>query len=478
MKAMKPLFFDAGVSLAPELGRAARRYEEGWSAGAAVQEKASRRSEAGPRAGQELALQARFYSGEFGSTWLTQCGQEVRLIDPGEWNRESGPDFRRATLLVNGEERLRGDIELDWHAGGWEQHGHSTNPEFEQVVLHVFFRCGLRESFARTPTHRRVLQVQLPESVESAAGGSEGFSLDASPLEDVDEARALIELAAQYRLARKATRLATMETLHGRRQALWQAVALALGYRQNTIPLLLLAQRVGWKRAVTEEGEALLFGLAGFLEARTFDLAPEESRPYLRGLWEKWWVLRQREERLVLSPGAWKMGGQRPQNHPHRRVGALRAVAGVLDRLLRAVEQGRGEEFTRVLTSLSAEFWQHHWNLLGAPLERTMALIGEVRAEDIFLNVYVPLRAARGAEALELWAGREAGQVPRAVRETALWLCPALAAAELRRASVQQGLLQLAADFRGWQSPRDLARRYAPPVSEGRILPGEKCDHG
>lgn len=412
--------------------------------------------------GNELALQARFHSGEFGSCWETECGAEVRLLDPGEWNRESGPDFRRATILVNGEERLRGDIELDLHAGGWEQHGHSTNPDFENVVLHVFFRRGQRRNFARTPSHRNVLQVRL-DGV--AASGKANFSQEAEPITDPSEAGELIRLAARYRLVRKATRLATMETLHGRRQALWQVIGSALGYRQNQIPLLLLAQRVGLRRAMEADGEALLFGLAGFLEARTFDAAPPESRPYLRGLWESWWARRQSEERLVLPPEAWKMGGQRPQNHPHRRVGALCAVAGSIERLLRRIERNQVEGFLDELTGLRSDFWSRHWNLQGGALPRPMALIGEVRAEDIFLNAYVPLRAARGDDAFVLWENREAGQIPRAVREAGGWLCPALDARELRRASVQQGLLQLAADFRGWQSPRDLARRYLSSTS-------------
>ncbi len=457
------------VGLCASLRQAAERYWNGLRGAESplpkLREEAGTQRAPAKKETDELALQARFYSGELGTSWVSECGHEVRLLDPGEWNRESGPDFLRASLLLNNEERLRGDIELDWHAGGWEQHGHSTNPDFENVILHVFFRRGMREHFARTLSHRQVLQVCLPDlAAPDPSPAGEPFALDSAPLSDPEAARQLITLAAQYRLANKAARLARMEALHGRKAALWQAIAFALGYRKNSIPLLLLAQRVSWRRAQEPDGEALLFGLAGFLEARTFDLAPEATRPYLRSLWEAWWQQRHHQERLVLPSSAWKLGGQRPQNHPHRRAGALSAVAGALDRLLRAIEQDRGEVFSKTLLSLRSDFWQRHWNLQGAPLESPQALIGAVRAEDIFLNVFVPLRAARGAEAFPLWSAREAGQVPRAVRETALWLCPNLPAADLRQAATQQGLLQLAADFRGWQSPRDLARRY-------RLLP-------
>lgn len=409
--------------------------------------------------GNELTLQAQFYSGAFGDRWITLCGKEVQLLDPGEWNREAGPDFRGASVLLESGEKLRGDLEIDLQSSGWEQHSHATNPNFENVVLHLFFQEGGRRSFARTPSHRHVLQVKLgilpPERTAAEFGEA--------PIENGSAALELIALAAKYRLAQKANATGMLIQLHGRRNGLFQALASALGYRNNSIPLTLLAQRSGWKRATAADGESLLFGLSGFLGVTDFDQASKDTRVYLRTLWEQWWKIRENELRLVLPASAWKMVGSRPANHPHRRVGALHAIAGILDILWKTIEAKDPKLFTKHLTRLQHPFWNSHWNLRGEALSSPscLALIGDTRAKDMLINIFAPLLASCGEDSSELLASINPGQIPGKVRELAAWLCPALPDAVLKSAATQQGLLQLGADFRGWESPRSLLARYS-----------------
>lgn len=408
----------------------------------------------------ELALQAKFYGGEFGEVWKTLCGREVRLLDPGEWNREAGPDFRGITILVDGEERLRGDLEIDLHAAGWEQHGHAVNPDFENVVLHLFFQGGQKTNFARTTSHRAVLQVQL--DAESREDPSPLFA--GQPIRDPDAALPLIKLAARHRLAKKAARFGVLTQLQGAQKALFQGVAAALGYRGNSVPMTLLAQRTGVRASAAPDGQGLLFGLAGFLHAEEFDLAPEESRTFLRSLWEAWWKVRDRECRLVLPPKTWKLSSSRPANHPHRRIATLSLVARAIPRLLNALEKKNEALFGRILTSLEHPFWSHHWNLRGASLPEgsSLALLGDSRKEDILINVFCPMLTLRGTDGYELLCRLEPGQIPRRIRELADWFCPELTSAMLRSANIQQGLLQLGADFRGQQSPLQILKNYHP----------------
>ena len=76
----------------------------------------------------------------------------------------------------------------------------------------------------------------------------------------------------------------------------------------------------------TGEIAALLFGVAGFLKPEDFSAAAPDTKVYLRGLWEKWWALRGEWEGLAVPAKLWKTGGQRPVNHPQRRLGALAAM--------------------------------------------------------------------------------------------------------------------------------------------------------
>jgi hypothetical protein len=408
----------------------------------------------------ELALQARFWAGEFGDHWTTLCGREVQLLDPGVWNREAGPDFREAVVLVDGTDRVRGDIELDLAASGWEQHGHATNPEFENVVLHVFFSAGRKRTYARTASHRAVLQVQLGDEFDPPPP----LDLLAQPLTEVEEARRLIELAAQHRLVRKAGQAALTLHLHGPRNGFFQIVAGILGYRRNSVPMGLLAQRSGWKAAAGEDGEAFLFGLAGFLEAAPGVRPGSANCDYARELWQRWWKVRDREARLILPASAWHMGGQRPVSHPHRRVGALAAFARVLPGFWQTVDRVEAEAFQRRWTALTHPFWQTQWNLDGRALTggKTLALVGRDRAQDLLINAFAPLVTARGEEGMRFWEGKTAGQVPEKIRELADWFCPSLPGGDLRIIRVQQGLLQLGRDFRGFVSPAALPRDFFP----------------
>ena len=73
----------------------------------------------------------------------TRRGSEVRVVSPGEWNLEAGPDFRNAVLEV-GKERRRiiGDVEVHLCPSDWDFHRHGVDPNYRNVVAHVTWGCG------------------------------------------------------------------------------------------------------------------------------------------------------------------------------------------------------------------------------------------------------------------------------------------------------------------------------------------------
>src|SRR5439155_1069824 len=83
-----------------------------------------------------------------------------------------------------------------------------------------------------------------------------------------------------------AIRLRRRIEVHGRDEALFQAIAEALGYKQNRLPFTLLAQRLplAFLRKLREDAEALLFGVAGFLDTPDLDRQRKSTRSYLRSL--------------------------------------------------------------------------------------------------------------------------------------------------------------------------------------------------
>lgn len=396
----------------------------------------------------ELELQARIFRGEFGAQWIGVDGEQIEVRHFGEWNREPGPDFRGATVRIDGRETT-GDIEIDSAARDWDDHGHANNPDFNGVVLHLFLHSGSRRRFSRTTENKSVVQVCLPTTPRSPRPGMIGEG----PFLDETRIRLLIDAAAAFRLRRKSEALQRAKCLCGWDGALFQALATGLGYKNNKIPFLLVAQRVGWQRVQSEDGEALLFGLAGFLQASHFDDGDETNRAYLAPLWERWWPRRDQEARLTLNHGDWKWAAIRPANHPHRRMGALARVVTAWDAIRSAVEAGSVERFSDALRRLSHPFWDLHASLAKDPLPRKTALIGEDRTKDLVINVLFPaMEFSEASVQSEALRGPAPGR--RMVR-TLEWLGGVFTPSLCRSARDQQGLLQIHEDFFG-HSPESI----------------------
>ncbi len=411
-----------------------------------------------PRDFSELELQARWFAGDFGRSFTAVDGATIELVQFGTWNRAAGPDFSDAAIRIDRGEVVRGSIEFDLVDQSWEAHGHATNPAFDDTVLHVFVHQGARDFFSRTSTHRNVPQVQVDPAHLPGGGASMSLPLARAgrchaPLRDLPEGKvqSILDAAAQYRLGRKAQRLARLAEAHGPEEALFQELATALGYQQNKLPFTLLAQRLplGLLRSAPDEIEALLFGVAGFLDAPDLSTFERGTRSYLRGLWDKWWPRRSELERIILPARTWRLSGTRPLNHPQRRVAALAALARDWPRLFHSLGAEPLEPIRDFFLGCTHPYWNFHYTLTSAPAAAEMALIGETRLTEILANVVLPFQQSRGRvvwpdyeklparltnRRLETGAARLFGDDPR----RALFL---------KTVAHQQGLLQIYEDF-------------------------------
>ncbi len=359
----------------------------------------------------ELTWQSRWFSGDFGREFVTVAGEPVRIVDFGWWNHGAGPDFRDCVVEIAGVSR-RGSIELDPSLRDWEAHGHSSNPAYNDTVLHLFLthRDG-GAFFTRTAENREVPQASLdmaacdPGTDERSAPARPGRcvkNLTALPDERV---RQIMEDAARYRLERKGRRWQRIAGIHGMDQAIFQGIAEALGYSRNKLPMSVLAQRLPLRFLQKRPGdaEALLYGVSGFLDGREADHGDEATRAWLRGLWQSWW-----KYRAELTPGAparpvkWTLSGTRPVNHPQRRIAALWQIAVHWKEIRRLLQPALFHEktLTAHLESLTHPYWSTHYTLAAKASSVKLALLGAQRVRDILANVVYPLLVP-GRE--ELW---------------------------------------------------------------------------
>jgi Protein of unknown function (DUF2851) len=421
--------------------------------GASLQE-----SPALPLLPSELELQALWFSGAFGRDFTATDGQPVRIVQFGEWNRSAGPDFLRATVKV-GCSRHEGALEIDTRASDWEAHGHGADPAFSGVVLHVVFSDSGPQSFTRTCEHRAVPRVVLPADLVQEALNLPMRQVAIArpgrcvrPLANLPtgEISSLLKEAAIYRAYQKAQRFLKISEVHGEDEALFQVTAETLGYRSNALPMRLLTQRLPLRHL--RQGEldrsAILFGTAGFLHPDQHEKAPDDTKEYLRTLWDTWWKVRGPYESI--HPLPWKMQGQRPANHPHRRIAALAALCAKWT-TYRRLALGKVLDLkllTDFLTGLSDPFWSHRHTLQSARSKEELALFGTSKVQELLANHLYPLHLHQGGDP-ETYLQLRAPAPNESVKRAAIRLFGSQQAASpwLKKAAHHQALIQIYHDF-------------------------------
>lgn len=409
-----------------------------------------------PATFSEMELQARWFAGDFPRQLVTTDGQLVEIVQYGVWNREPGPDFVHAVVRIGeGQPRL-GAVEIDVDRRDWERHGHATNPDFENVVLHLFVEAGASESFTRTVSHRLIPQVQLP--IEQMAGEPPYPPLArmgrcSAPLAGLSREKIadLLTAAASFRMETKAGHFARVSALHGRDEALFQGVARAFGYKENRLPFELLAQRCSLERLrqAGDDAEALLFGCAGFLDQADLATFEGPAKDWLRQLWDRWWHHRAGWQHLILPRTTWKFSGTRPMNHPQRRLAALAKVAKCWKRIEPVFEASSLERMETVFGKLTHPFWENHYTLTSRATARPMALVGLSRIVEIFVNVAAPFAWTGNPEILAFLRNLRQPLTNRRLETAALRLFGGnpLRDEFMMFALYQQGLLQIYEDF-------------------------------
>jgi hypothetical protein len=252
-------------------------------------------------------------------------------------------------------------------------------------------------------------------------------------------------------LQQKANRIRNKIDSHGRDEALFQEIAAALGYKENKLPFTLIAQRLPLKllHQKPDDAEAMLFGLAGFLEAPDLGVFKRSTREYVRKLWDRWWPHRDEMQRMILPAKVWRLTGTRPVNHPQRRLGALSTLAREWPAFRRALSKTSVAAANDFFSGLDHSFWKFHYTLTAEASPKAMALIGESRVAEILANVLFPFWFSEDADPWPEYAKLPARLSNRRLETAATRLFGSDARRKqfLKTVAHQQGLLQIYEDF-------------------------------
>ena len=421
----------------------------------------------------EMEVQALWFEQLYQPALTTDDGRTVEIIQPGFWNHGGGPDFSRAVARFRKDGKTDddltiGNVEVHLRPADWNGHGHHADTAYDETILHVVWESkGGKAFFPATTAFRRVPQLVLgaqlvapwPElqplcasllrgPLPGAVPGRCSPTLARMPADQIAD---ILRGAGLFRLRQKARRWFWRQRLTSPAQALHEALAEALGFHANQVPMRLAAQRLPWTKLRALEPAARLahlFGLAGFLPNESVTRLQSEPRAWLRELWEIWWKARGALDYALLPKTQWRLAGQRPLNRPERRLAALAQIVPRVPELLAALKARDAERFGRTLLAIRDPFWEKHATLTGAPLRTPCRLLGEERVHDILINVFWPMVSLDNPDAAQsaLRTFNAASNGAARIASQRL-LISALTPKQAREALVQQGLLQVFRDY-------------------------------
>ncbi len=330
----------------------------------------------------------------------TEQGETVKVVSPGTWSTQAGPDFFNAKLEIN-HQLWAGNVEVHLKSSDWYAHHHEKDPKYNNVILHVVweydtpvFNSPGRElatlvisKFVRKDILARSTQLFSPKSTINCQGSIGKFTHE---IEWIKWKETLYFERLEMKV--KAIQLLLEETNNNWVQVLFCFIAKSYGLNSNGEVFYQIAKSLPIQ-VVLKEGEklevieALLFGLAGLLadEAINRDFYYKEQKK----LWDFYKYKYNLTERSKTELQFFKL---RPINFPTIRLSQLANWLYnnkyKLNELLIVSDK---EMLMSLLKSEVGSYWQTHYTFTKESKKVAKSLSSSFR-ELLLLNTIIPIQ--------------------------------------------------------------------------------------
>jgi Protein of unknown function (DUF2851) len=327
----------------------------------------------------------------------TDDGAVLQIIHPGKYNTNQGPDFLEASIKIDGT-ILVGNIELHIKSSDWNKHGHQSDSNYKNVILHVVWDHGDEQELPFVPMlviQNRVSVLLLSQYDEWMQQAS--FVPCGSVVKETKEIiwTAWKERLLAERLIRKSDYV--LQLLHANNhhweETCWQLLARNFGMQINadafesiarSVPLIILSKH---KNQVTVL-EALLMGQAGLLEdSFTDDYAKLLQREYKFHL---------HKYKLSRPAGNVYFLRMRPAAFPTIRLAQLAMLVNHSSHLFAAIKETvELKELTTLLNVSANDYWHYHYRF-DEPADYKIKNLGNSMIDNIIINTVAPVLFAYG----------------------------------------------------------------------------------
>lgn len=327
----------------------------------------------------------------------TSGGEQIKIINTGEWNTNQGPDFTGARLKI-GDTDWAGHVELHIFSSDWKAHRHSDDNNYQNVILHVVWEddgyhlkgIPLLELKGRVSgllinKYQNWMNnmAHIPCEQEWIRNG---WERDEEWLQKLIRERLSDKSAQFFESLRK--------TGNHWGESFWQMLAKNFGYRINTDAFEAIAVSLPLKLITRHKNqihqlEALLLGQAGLLRGRMKDTYSKLLQREYNFLKIKYHL------KPVDIPVQFLR--MRPQNFPSLRLAQLAVLIRSSAHLFTVVKDETELSVLKNMFRVTAnDYWHEHYRL-GEPSAFREKMLGETMIESVLINTVIPAIYAYGS---------------------------------------------------------------------------------
>jgi hypothetical protein len=323
----------------------------------------------------------------------------IVVINPGEYNRDSGPDFFNARILIAGTE-WAGNVEIHTRSSHFNNHGHNSDHAFDNVILHVVSEND-RKVFNSRGEELLTVEIRYDPGLFEKYSALVNNPCSIACQNDVQKLdgffiRHWLTALTIERLQAKSDAIMKIfsETGNDWDETFYRIIARYFGFRVNKEPFEMLASALPF-RIIRKHSdnrfqiEALLFGTSGMLDEGLFKEALSDK--YYKDLIREYRILSAKYSLQPVHGWLWKFSKLRPVNFPTIRISQLAAMlsvtGGLFSKILETVDI---KQLRELFECEASSYWDDHY-IFGKKSSRLPKKAG-LQAADIFLiNAVIPI---------------------------------------------------------------------------------------
>lgn len=327
----------------------------------------------------------------------THSGQEIVILQTGQFNTASGPDFFNARIRTDGQ-IWAGNVEMHVRSSDWYAHGHETDPAYDNVILHVVWEHDAEiYDAAQQPLPTLVLKSYVPDQLlknyDALMKVKRSHINCEYAFADIDKwvKDHWFERLYMERLEQKTNHIYTLLShCHNDWEAvLFRLLARYFGTKVNADAFESMAANTPFSvvRKSADDAlrlEALFFGQSGLLDK-------DSTHAHFAALKNEYQYQShkyQLDNRGVLRPQFFRL---RPPNFPTIRLSQLAQLYHQNTVLFQSmVEAQKVETFYALLKVKASDFWDTHYHF-EAPSKKSSKFLTRSFIDVLLINAVFPL---------------------------------------------------------------------------------------